>query len=317
MRCAFIPVAAAAWAAVSFLAAPAAAQINTVHVVAPGVYFHEGDPRRGHSNNGWVVFGDHVFVIDANYPSGAAIVAPKIKESSEKPLRFVFNTHHHADHAYGNQQWSDAGATIVATAAALEEMKLVETGFFGGAPGRWENSAKNRPDVAASKLKPPSLVFPRELVFDDGKQRVELRFVGVAHTRGDGVAWLPREKILFTGDMCVNGPFMNLADGNIADWIKTLEALKQLGAEKVCPGHGAMGGPEIIADHQRYFIELTRHVQALVDAKKTPAEVRAAVPSIAEALKAIPSVARYVPASLVGPVQKVYLELGGTALPRG
>lgn len=300
-----------------FLAARSHAQINTVQTVAPGVYFHEGDPRRGHSNNGWIVLDDYVLVIDGNYPSGASIVLPKIKERTDKPVRFTFDTHHHGDHAYGNQVWADAGATLVASTGMLDELKKVETGLAGGAPGRWENSAKTRSDVAASKLKPPSVLFSKELFFDDGAHRVELRWFGIAHTRGDAMAWLPKEKILFTGDACVNGPHNNVNDGDISEWIKTLELLKQLGAEKVCPGHGPMGGPEIIVDQQRYFIELRAAVKALYDAHKTPEEVKAAVPAIAAELKKIPSIARYVPGALLGPVQKVYVELGGSPLPRG
>jgi len=295
---------------------PGFAQINTVQTVAPGVYFHEGDPRRGHSNNGWIVFDDFVLVIDANYPSGARIVMPKVAETTDKPVRFVFNTHHHADHAYGNQLWADAGATIVSTTAALDEMKKVETGFFDGEPGRWEASAKLRPDVAATRLKPPVMLFPTNLCLDDGKRRVELRWFGVGHTKGDGYAWLPKEKILFTGDACVNGPHNNVNDGEIGEWIKTLEVVKQLGAEKVCPGHGPMGGPEIIADQQAYFIALQAEVKALVDAHKSPAEVKAALPGISAALKKDRHIARYVPANLTAHVQKVSLELGGQPLPK-
>jgi glyoxylase-like metal-dependent hydrolase (beta-lactamase superfamily II) len=213
--------------------APLVAQINTVKQVTPGVYFHEGDIRRGHSNNGWTVLEDFVLVIEANFPSGARVVMPKIKETSDKPVRFAFNTHHHGDHAYGNQVWADAGATIVANEGVLAEMKTAETGFFGGAPGAWERAAKNRPDVAESKLKPPTLLFTRELVFDDGKHRAELKWFGVAHTKGDAFLWLPKEKILFTGDACVNGAYNFVGDGNIAEWIETLEAVRKLGAEKV------------------------------------------------------------------------------------
>jgi len=295
---------------------PAAAQINTTQTVVPGVFFHEGDPRRGHSNNGWILFSDFVFVVDANYPSGAQIVMPKVKETSDKPIRFVFNTHHHADHAYGNQLWADTGATLIATTAALEEMKKVETGYFGGEPGRWEASAKVRPDVAATKLYPPILLFPKELIFDDGKRRVELHYFGTGHTKGDGYAWLPKEKVLFTGDACVNGPYNNVMDGDIGEWIKTLELVKQLGAEKVCPGHGPMGGPEIIVDQQAYFIALQKQVKALVDAGKTPAEVRDAAPAIAVELRKNPRIARYVPVNPVPPVQKVYSEMGGAVFPK-
>jgi cyclase len=303
-------------AASLLLSAPGFAQINTTQTVVPGVYFHEGDPRRGHSNNGWVIFDDFVFVIDANYPSGAKIVMPKIKETTNKPIRFVFNTHHHADHAYGNQLWADEGATLLSSTRALEEMKKVETGFFGGAPGRWEASAEKRPDVAATHLKPPYLLFPDELVFDDGKERVELHWFGPGHTQGDGYAWLPKEKVLFTGDACVNGPSNNVDDGSITDWIKTLEIVKQLGAVKVCPGHGPMGGPEIIVDQQGYFIALRQAVKALVDAGKSAAEIKAAAPAIAAELKKTPHIARYVQTDLTRHVQKVYLELGGTVFPK-
>ena len=301
---------------VLLLAAPAAvAQINTVQTLAPGVYFHEGDIRRGHSNNGWIVFDDFVLVIEANFPSGARVVMPKIKETSDKPVRFAFNTHHHGDHAYGNQVWADAGATIVANEGVLAEMKTAETGFFGGAPGRWEDAAKNRPDVAESKLKPPTLLFPRELFFDDGRHRVELRWLGVAHTKGDGFVWLPKEKILYTGDACVNGAYNYLADGNVTEWIKTLEAAKKLGAEKICPGHGPVGGPEVLVDQQNYFVEFQKRIKALVDARRTPAEVKAALPAMAVELKQNSRIARYVPASLTAQAQKIHLELGGAEFP--
>lgn len=290
-------------------------QIGTVQEVATGVFFHQGDPRRGHCNNGWIVFEDYVLLVDANFPSGAEVVMPKIKESSSKPVRFAFDTHHHSDHAYGNQLWVDAGAVPVAHVGVLEEMQRVETGYFGGAPGRWEDSAKNRPDVAASKLKPPSLLFPKELFVDDGRQRVELRWFGVAHTRGDAVAWLPKLKILFTGDAVVNGPHNAVHDANISEWIKTLEALKTLGAEKVCPGHGPMGGPELIVDQQQYFIELQREVKALLSAGKSAAEVKAALPELATKLKATPTIARYVPGNMTAHVRRVWTELGGGAFP--
>ena len=302
--------------AIGASAGAVSAQINTVQTVVPGVYFHEGDIRRGHSNNGWIVFDDFVLVVEANFPSGARAVLPRIKETTDKPIRFAFNTHHHGDHAYGNQLWADAGATIVANDGVLAEMKTAETGFFGGAPGRWEDTAKKRPDVAESKLKPPTLLFPRELFFDDGKRRVELRWFGVAHTKGDGFVWLPKEKILFTGDACVNGPHNYLADGDVSEWIKTLEAVKRLGAEKVCPGHGPIGGPEIIADQQSYFVELQRRIKARVDARRSTAEVKAALPDVAAELKKIPNIARYVPASLNAHAEKIYREFGGQPFPK-
>jgi glyoxylase-like metal-dependent hydrolase (beta-lactamase superfamily II) len=93
----------------------AAVQVNTVKELAPGVYFHEGEIRgKGHCNNGWVIFDDYVLVLDANFPSGAQEIIPKIKAQTNKPIRFAFDTHHHGDHAYANQLWADNGAVPVA-----------------------------------------------------------------------------------------------------------------------------------------------------------------------------------------------------------
>ncbi|MBC7924621.1 MAG: MBL fold metallo-hydrolase, partial [Bryobacteraceae bacterium] len=94
---------------------PVQAAVNEVDPVSNGVYFHHGDiDGHGHCNNGWVIFKDYVLVIDANFPSGAKVILPKIRAITQKPIRFAFDTHHHGDHAYGNQVWIENGATAVA-----------------------------------------------------------------------------------------------------------------------------------------------------------------------------------------------------------
>ena len=286
------------------------AEVNKAEKIATDTYFHEGDLKgKGHCNNGWIVFEDYVLVIDGNFPSGAMEVVPKIRAVTDKPIRFAFDTHHHGDHAYGNQVWVENGATPVAHAGVLEEMKKYETGYFGGKPGRWEDTAKGRKDVAASKLKPPSLLYNKDMIFDDGKHRVELLHFGVAHTHGDGWAWLPKEGILFTGDACVNGPYNFMGDGNSGEWVKTLEAAKKLKPKIVCPGHGPRGGPELLEQQQAYFTELRKQVKKL--ARKKPEEVKAAVEDIKAALLKQEHIARYVGNSLSAQVEKVYTEMGG------
>jgi glyoxylase-like metal-dependent hydrolase (beta-lactamase superfamily II) len=298
-------------AAVLLALVTAHAQTNTVRTLAPEVYFHEGEQPLGLCNNGWIVFADFVVVVDANYPAGAKVIMPKIRATTEKPVRFVVDTHFHPDHSFGNELWAEAGATIVAQAAALAVLQ--EKGAAA-----WAAEARLRPDVAASRLKLPNLTYTDLLAFDDGRHRVELRWLGAAHTPGDSLVWLPREKILFTGDLCVNGPFNYVRDSDLAGWIKVLEAAQKLGAETVCPGHGPAGGPEIIADQQAYFVELRRSVQALLDAKKTPAEIKAAVPTLAAALKQIHAIARYVPSDFwfAAHVEKAAVELGGAPFPQ-
>jgi cyclase len=284
--------------------------------VANDVFFHQGDiDHQGHCNNGWIVFKDYVLVIDANFPSGAQNILPKIRAISPKPIRFAFDTHHHGDHAYGNQVMVDNGATPVAHTGVLEEMKRYETGYFGGKPGRWEDTAKARPDVAASRLNPPSVLFPRELYFDDGEHRVELVHLGIAHTHGDAVAWLPKERILFTGDACVNGAYNFVGDGNVEKWIATLDAAKALNAKAICPGHGPRGLASVVEDQQAFFIRLRERVGTLVRAKKSAREVHDSVARIGGEMKSQPQIARYVGDGLAAQVEKVYQEMTGDTFP--
>ena len=296
-----------------------ATQVNAVKELAPGVYFHEGDIKgKGHCNNGWVIFDDYVLVVDANFPSGAREIIPKIQAQTNKPIRFAFDTHHHGDHAYANQLWSDAGAVPVAHENVVEEMRKYESGLFGATPGRWEDAAKNREDLRATRLKPPTLLYRDVMIFDDGTHRVELRYFGVGHTRGDGFAWLPKERILFTGDAAVNGPWNYLADGDSGAWIDTLTRAQALGATIVAPGHGPSGSAGVLEAQKQYFMALRAEVEKR---KGLPAaRVQADVRAIRDAL--LPNHGTYIDAgatSLAGfesHVAAVYKEMTGKDFPK-
>lgn len=295
------------------MAGPAPTGTAQADQAAPGVFFHEGTLSYtvdAVCNNGWIIFDDYVLVIDANVPAGAKLIIQKIRALTDKPIRFVFDTHHHGDHAYGNQVMADAGAIAVAHTGVIDELKKFE-------PGAWEEAAKTRADVKASKLKFPSLLFSKDLIFDDGKHRVELMHLGVAHTHGDAVAWLPKEKILFTGDLCVNGPYNYTGDGDTGQWIKALDAAKKLGAEIVCPGHGPRVGGTVLDDQQMFFRALREQVGALV-AKGAAGKAR--IEEVRAALKSNAQIARFVSAPgavwdpLPSQVEKVYEELTGKKL---
>ena len=301
----------------------AAAQDAEVDKLAPDIYFHEGDVVSDDApavcNNGWIIFEDYVLVIDANFPAGAKMMIAKIRAITDKPIRFAFDTHHHGDHAYGNQIFVENGGVPVAHTGVIEEMRRYETGYYDSKPGNWEGTAKERPDVKASKLKPPSVLFPNELYFDDGKHRVELMHLGVAHTHGDAVAWLPEQKILFTGDVCVNGPYNYVGDGDIGKWIATLDAAKKLGAKIVCTGHGARSVNSVLDDQQAFFKSLQDQVGSRM-ANVSPDQAKAEIEAIRSALKANPQIARYVSDrgshddGFPSQVQKVYEELNGKEL---
>lgn len=296
--------------------ARAAVEVGKVDQVATDIYFHQGNLASGHCNNGWIIFEDYVLVIDGNYPSGAFEIIPKIRAITDKPIRFAFDTHHHGDHAYGNQVWVDNGAVPVGHTGVVEEMKKVETGYYGNKPGRWEETAARRQDMKTTKLKPPTLLFPRELIFDDGKHRVELIHLGVAHTYGDAVAWLPKERILFTGDACVNGPYNFAGDGNIEKWIPTLDGARKLGAKIVCPGHGPRSDESMLVDQQTYFKTLRDQVGALLKAKKTPDQIRDSVDMVHAEITKNAQIARYANrGSMRAQMAKVYNEMTGKELP--
>src|SRR5437867_974930 len=96
-------------------------KFNEVKEIAPGVFFryssiHATDKAVpfGGSNNIWVVFEDFVVVVDANFPKEAEDVIAAVKKTTDKPIRYVFDTHHHGDHAYGNAVFAKHGANIIA-----------------------------------------------------------------------------------------------------------------------------------------------------------------------------------------------------------
>ena len=277
---------------------------NEVVELSDGVFFIAGDHTRGHCNQGWVEFESFILVIDGNYPSGAEIVLSKIRERTSKPIRFAFDTHHHGDHMYGNKVWMDAGAVPVAHEGVLEEAARYE-------PGRWDGSS--REDVRASELVLPILRFPDKLVFDDGSRRVELLHFGVSHTHGDGWAWLPNERILFSGDGAVNGPFNYVGDGNTTEWQQTLENAQKLGARLVGVGHGPLADGAVLEDQKSFFATLHRLVREERSAGRSAAELQERIEALRERVTSDERIARYVGDGFPAQIEKVWVEQGGEA----
>ncbi len=299
------------------LAAFAADKVGEVQKVAPSVFFHQGDISKGHCNQGWIVFKEFVLVVDGNFPSGVQVVLPKIKAATDKPIRYVVDTHHHGDHAYGNQAWAEAGATPIASDGALAEMKKYETGFYGRHPlGRWEWAARSRADVRNSKLLPPQITFKDKMVFDDGSMRAELLFLGNAHTHGDVFVWLPKQRILFSGDACVNGPYNYMGDGNSIDWLKTLDAAKALKPKTLCPGHGAMAGAGLIDDQKAYFTTLHGLVKPFTTMPDGQKVLAAETGSLRAQVVKNKQIARYVGDKFSAQLQKIYGDYTGQSLGR-
>jgi glyoxylase-like metal-dependent hydrolase (beta-lactamase superfamily II) len=247
---------------------PPEMKFNDVKEIAPGVFFryssisaNDKTIKFGGSNHVWVVFKDHVVVIDANFPEGAGEVIEAIKKTTDKPIKFVLDTHHHGDHAYGNAVWAKAGAKIL---SSKNTARLLKT----SGPMAWENAAKDREDVRKSDLKQVDESFDEKLVLDDGTQRIEFYQLGHSHTIGDAVAYLPKHKILCTGDACVNGAFNYMGHSNSASWITRLEKMEKFDIKFICPGHGKVATKDLLKTQKRYFVELREQVKKGIDAKK-------------------------------------------------
>ncbi|MFB3828347.1 MAG: MBL fold metallo-hydrolase [Bryobacteraceae bacterium] len=234
-----------------------------VHEVVPGVWFRDAEPeKRIIANSGWVVFRDWVVVIDANFPWGARPLIEDVRRTTDKPIRFVFNTHYHSDHAFGNSVFVDAGAAIIGSEeSAAESVELN--------PAAWKGD-----DLKPYRLVHPHIAFRDKLAIDDGSQRLELLRVGPAHTRGDAVAWLPKGRVLFTGDLVVNRRGSNYTGDPGADpdgWVRVLDSLAQREAAIVAPGHGAQGSVETIRGNRNYLAAIITGVREAI-ARGIPVE---------------------------------------------
>jgi cyclase len=252
--------------AVTFFLVQVDAQPGTVKQIAPGVWFREGEIEdQGHCNNIIIEMSDHLIVVDANFPSGARAVIKDAKKVSPKPIKYVFDTHHHGDHAYGNPVWTQLGATTLAYVGVVEEMRRYE-------PAGWQSAAKSRKDVSELKretAEPPKQTFDKSpFVLSDGTRRVEFHFFGWAHTRGDGFVYLPKEKILCTGDAVVNGAYNFTGHANITNWPKVVAKALELDVVHVLPGHGRPGGKELLQGQMQFFTELRKAVEGQIKAGK-------------------------------------------------
>ncbi len=245
----------------AFFVTETGAQPNTTKRIAPGVWFREGDMKQGHSNNVIIEMADYLIVVDANFPSGARLAMADARRLSPKPVKYVFITHHHGDHDYGSAVWTAAGATTLAYKGVVDELKRYE-------PARWREAMKSRQDVAELHRDTPE--FPKQtfdqprFVLKDATREVDLMTFGWAHTRGDTFAWLPKERVLCSGDAAVNGPYNNTADASIGNWPNVLAAAQKLSPAYVLPGHGAPGGPEVLEGQARFMRELRAAVAAQV-----------------------------------------------------
>jgi cyclase len=158
------------------------------------------------------------------------------------PVRTLVNTHHHGDHTHGN--WLVPGATVVGHERCREEVLASGTISEVVFPGvEW----------GEIQVRAPFVTFTDRLTVWVDELRVDLLFVGPAHTTNDVVAWVPERRTLFAGDLVFNGGTPFVVMGSVAGALTALERLEDLGAETIVPGHGPVCGPEALGAQRAYL----------------------------------------------------------------
>lgn len=208
-------------------------------------YTAEGDPNSG------VIIGDKfIMVSDATAtPALARDLIAKIRTVSDKPIKYVLLTHYHAVRVLGASAYAAEGATEIIASRGTYEL-IVERGAQD-----MQSEIERFPRLFQGVESIPGLTWPT-MVIGDGKPgrqgsltidlggvKVEIWHPGSGHTRGDTIAWVDAEKVLFSGDLVEYEAGVYTGDAQLEEWPATLEALKALNAEAIVPGRGeAMKG---------------------------------------------------------------------------
>jgi cyclase len=233
------------------------AQPFVLKQLGPGVYAAiDGPEHQAGSNAGFVIGDDGVLVIDAFFtPEAAKALVGEIRRLTPQPIRYVVNTHYHADHTGGDQVLSDAGAVIIAHKNVRGWVRINNINLFGD---------RITPEIKAriETLPLPDVTTDKDLTVWLGSRKVVIKTV-LGHTGGDLTIAVPDAKVLFAGDMLWRKVPPNLIDGSVAQWTATdAEFMRMPDAARTrfVPGHGDVADVRDVAEFRAYLLSLRRLV---------------------------------------------------------
>ena len=248
--------------------------------VGPGVYAAiDGPDHKAGSNAGFVIGDDGVLVIDSFFTTDAArALVGEIHRLTPKPIRYVVNTHYHADHTGGDQALRDAGAIIIAHKNVRGWVRANNINLFGD---------RITPELKAriEALPLPDVVTDKDLIVWLGSRKVVVRTV-LGHTGGDLIVSVPDAKVLFTGDMLWRKIAPNLIDGSVVQWQATdadFAAMPYAAQATFVPGHGDLADVNDVREFRTYLLDLRR---AVAEGRKAGLKGDALANSIAPKWKA-------------------------------
>ena len=299
-------------AALTFIALPAMAQPQPqsqppdgprfeLKPVGPGVYAVIGGPRAG-SNAGFVIGDDGVLVIDAlGFPEAGQELLDAIRKITDKPIRYLVNTHYHIDHVSGDAAFKAAGATIVAHKNVKGWIHSENVHLFG---------ANLTPAMRTQidQLVGPDVTIDKSTVLMLGQRRIELRPMA-GHTGGDLVVGVPDAHVVFTGDIVWNRLGPTTIDGHIGQWMNEVTQLELIPGTTFVPGHGDVATAKDLEDLRLLFSDLMRlTAEARASGLRGEPLVTATAPKLVALHPAWPRIERNAPVL----VRQMDEELAGT-----
>ncbi|HZM78199.1 MAG TPA: MBL fold metallo-hydrolase [Candidatus Limnocylindrales bacterium] len=216
--------------------------------LAEGVYAYVQPDGGWCVSNAGIIVGDEatVLVDTAATERRTRLLAEQVARVSPQPPDVLINTHFHGDHVFGNSVFSPR-ATIVAH--ELTRVEMLEAGH--GLRNLW-------PDVdwGDTPITPPTITFRDAITVFAGQLRLEVIHVGPAHTTNDSVIWVPDKRILFAGDVLMSGVTPFCLMGSLAGSLRAIDRLRALDPEIIVPGHGHVGGKELLEQNESYLLWL-------------------------------------------------------------
>jgi cyclase len=259
-------------------------QAFTFNKIADGVYHAVGTGNLVVMSNAAVIEGDtDVLVVDSHVsPGGAWALGEELKAVTSKPIRYVVNSHFHFDHSHGNQIYGPeveiighefARAQILAgksrdsraheffVGSVPNTIKTLEARLAAAKDDKERETIQSQLDIQRNHLegtnavKPtaPNVTLTETMTLHRGSREIRIVHLGRAHTAGDVVVYLPKERIVATGDLLVEGTSY-MGDAFFTEWIDTIEALKKLDFETVLPGHGRAFTGKAKLDHWQAYL---------------------------------------------------------------
>jgi cyclase len=270
--------------------------------IAPGVYVkldYEG------ANVGCILTDLGAIVVDTPLiPQDGRDWAARVAQLSQKVL-YVFNTDHHRAHIIGNQFFD---TPVIAHEVAWKEMSNYKETFIE----RTKNIFKKEPEIAAQfdqiRLKKPEITFTGRLMLQKGGRDVEFIYLG-GHTPATSGVWLPKERILFTGDVVVVGEHPSLGQSVSKEWLEVLTRLRKMSLAYIVPGHGPLCNTEATEPVSDYIRTLRAKVRSQYRSGRSKSEAAVVINQMIDYFPYRPGDKSFVEKRIRAGISRVYDEM--------